>query len=64
MLKVPGFGTANATLLRISIPGKATWQARDGYGAITGDNCLQATGRGGAYEEKGKQHKGNWKSKW
>lgn len=24
----------------------------------------QATGRRGAYEEKGKQYKGNWKSKW
>lgn len=64
MLKVPGFGTANATLLRISTPGKGTWQARDSYGAITGDVYLQATGRGGAYEEKGKLHKGNWKSKW
>lgn len=64
MLKVPGFGSANATLLRISTPGKGTWQARDSRGAITGDNCLQATGRGGTYEEKGKQHKGNWKPKW
>lgn len=63
MLKVPGFGTVNATLLRISTPGKRTWQDRDSYGAITGDIYLQATVRGGAYKEKGKQHKGNWKSK-
>lgn len=55
---------ANATLLTVSNPGKGTWQARDSYGAIIGDDRLQATGKGGAYEEKGKQHKGNWKSKW
>lgn len=56
-------GTANAALLRTSTPGKTDWQARDGYGVITGVDSLQATGRGVVYEEKGKQHKGNWKSK-
>lgn len=61
MLKVPG--TANAALLRISTPGKTVWRAGDGYGVITGADSLQATGRGVVYEEKGKQHKGNWKSK-
>lgn len=64
MLKVPGFDTANTTLLRISTPGKGTWQGRGSDGAIAGDECLQAVGREGAYEEKGKQHKGNWKLEW
>lgn len=61
MLKVPG--TANRALPRISTPGKTDWQAGDGCVVISGDDSLQAAGRGVVYEEKGKQHKGNWKSK-
>lgn len=60
MLKVPG--SANAGLLRISTPGKTAWQIGNGCGVITGDDSLQAPERGMVYEEKGKQHKGNWKS--
>lgn len=37
MLKVPGFDTANETLLRISTPGKRTWLSRVGHSAATGD---------------------------
>lgn len=61
MLKVSG--TASAALPRISTSGKTDWQAGDGCGVIAGDDSLQAAGRGVVYEEKGKQHKGNWKSK-